>query len=545
MSTTNRVPDELREVEKKIDNYYKSNRILKLPFATAAWYLMTCSEKRLLEQIIRQDLTSQEFSFMVDNLLNDLKHPMNWILNTCEQGGHAPPDYKEHMLKRSWDLLQLGSSYGWFETAYRYASNGWVGLKLNGANIQPTNELFSGQEYKAYNHFMKTYESDATITSIDFDNFDPIEDQTRHLVKVNGDRFDWKPNPQIISKAIEFTKPVFDYAFTLPTEWQFSRYSLGDYRKVFESISAMAYIHSCARRIAIVEKNCQNNALIDSIYLLTYNELLRRVARYSSLPTEKVRYIFDDLTYGNRGIQIPDPALQPLIKLKTDCYAIMPQLWLSSNPERNLTVLLNKIPSEKESYAKLVHEKENLMRDHFIAELSDKGFRFVYGNVSNLPDIDLCIINDSEKACLLLELKWFIDPAEIREIMDRSKDINKGISQVCEFKKAFSNNHQPMLKRLKIDSSYRFEGIVVSKNWIGVDYIQSPEVPVIRAIHLIEKLKRAESFQSKLEWLKKRSYLPIREKHFKVRKKTATISKWNLKWSDSIESLIQDDFFPL
>ena len=30
----------------------------------------------------------------------------------------------------------------------------------------------------------------------------------------------------------------------------------------------------------------------------------------------------------NGGIKHPDPALQPLIKLNSTCYAIMPHLWL-------------------------------------------------------------------------------------------------------------------------------------------------------------------------------------------------------------------------
>ena len=86
---------------------------------------------------------------------------------------------------------------------------------------------------------------------------------------------------------------------------------------------------------------------LDCIYVPTCNELLRRVVRYSGVLDEKVLSILDDLTYGNRGIEHPDPALQPLIKLNSNQYAIMPSLWMSLSPERNLTVLLNKLDSEK------------------------------------------------------------------------------------------------------------------------------------------------------------------------------------------------------
>ena len=111
---------------------------------------------------------------------------------------------------------------------------------------------------------------------------------------------------------------------------------------MFEVICTMAYIRLIAKQVAI-EKGCSDLGYIDSIYAPTYNELLNRVIRFSRLPDRKVRKIFDDLTYGNRGIKYPDPALQPLIKLNSQRYAIMPHLWLFSAAERNLEALINKM----------------------------------------------------------------------------------------------------------------------------------------------------------------------------------------------------------
>lgn len=318
---------------------------------------------------------------------------------------------------------------------------------------------------------------------------------------------------------------------------------MGDFRKVFEAISAIAYIRDIAQTIAAVQ-GCVDMGYADSIYVPTCNELLRRVVRYSGVSDTKVRSIFDDLTYGNSGIKHPDPALQPLVKLHSECYAIMPHLWLYCSTERNLTVLLNRLKSEKAIYAKLVNEKEGLMRQRFTDDLSDKGFRFIHGNVPNLPDVDFAIINDSEKACLLLELKWFIDPAEIREVVEKSKAIEEGINQSLKFKQAFRNNHEPLLKKLGIDVSYRLETIVVSQNWIGYTDVQSPEIPVIQADHLITKLKVTDSLRSTMEWLKDRKYLPKEGEHFKIHRFTPRIGKWSLKWY-GIKPLIEDAFFPL
>ena len=481
----------------------------------------------------------------VDNFVNELKAPMFWLFSACEQGGQIPSTCDDDVFQASWDLFKLGKKYQWFETAYTYASRGLIELELQLSTIQPTKEFFKGMEYQAYGRLMKAHESDEAVSLINVDNFPLLTEAISRSVRIKEERFSCKMNPRMVSDTIKFIKPGYDTVFSLPSEWQFSRYTLGDFRKVFEAILAMASIHVIAWRIAI-EEGYNPFGYADSIYTPTYNELLRRVVRYSGVSDEKVLSIFDDLTYGNRGVpkRELDPALQPLIKLNSKHYAIMPSLWMSLSPERNLTVLLNKLPSERKIYAKLVDEKEDIMRQGIITDLSDKDFRFIDGNVPNLPDIDLAIVKESEKACLLLELKWFIAPAEFREVIHKSEEIEKGISQVLKIKQAFAGNHKPLLGKLNIDSSYRLEGIVVSRNWIGYANVQNPEVPVIRADHLIAKLKATESIRSTMDWLKNREYLPKEGKDFEVHGITSTIGKWKLKWSTT-RALIQDAFFPL
>ena len=362
-------------------------------------------------------------------------------------------------------------------------------------------------------------------------------------VKVQGDRFRYKLNPKMVTDMKKYLQPLFDGMFLLPSDWEFNRYTLGDFRKVFEAICAMAQIHWTARQLAGT-MGCERKGYLDSIYVLTYGELLRRVVRYSGLSDVKVKSVFDDLTYGNGGIKRPAPALQPLIKLNSEHFAIVPNIWICSAAERNFISLVNKLPSEKEIYAKLVGEKEGLMKQHFTTGLCDKDFKFISGNITNLTDVDLAIVNHSEKACLLLELKWFIAPTTAHERINKSKEIKTGISQVLKLKQAFAENHKPLLEKLNIDSSYSIEGAVVSENWIGYGNVQHPTAPVIRANHLIEKLKTTDSLQTTMEWLKDREYLPKEGEHFTVHRPPTTIGNWTIKWY-GIKSLTENAFFPL
>ena len=540
MSITNELTPELKRAAEEVTNYYKSNPLLKLPFAPAAWSFLAFVEHYMLIRTMRiggiQDLYVLSSEFLVE-----LEHSMSWIYRTCQPNGQVPFTFDNNHHKASEDLFELGKKYESFVFAYTCANHDWIELKVEDFTILPTGNFFKNYEYEVYNILVDAYLTEKASSPINFNNF-PI-DALERSVRVQGDRFFYKLNPRIVSDTIAFLKPLFDEIFLLPNEWRFSRYSLGDFRQVFEAICAIAHIHWNARKKVAIQ-GCDRMGYLDSIYLPTCDELLRRVIRYSGVSNAKVQNILEDLTYGSGSISHSELAMRPLIKLNSEYYAIVPHVWICSSAERNFTALLNRLESEKRIYLKLASaEKEERMRQHFTEDLSDKGYRFVWGNVSNLPDVDLAIINDSEKTCLLLELKWFIAPTVARERIEKSKEIEKGISQVQKLKQAFEDNYRPLLDKLNIDSSYRFEGVVVSQNWIGYANAQSVEIPVIRANHLIKELKATENLQSNIERLKDREYLPKEGTHFEVVDgETITIGNWSLK-SPEIE--LQQPWRPL
>ena len=543
MTNADNVSPELRKIEKEIDDYYKSNPLVNLPFATAASYLLRSAEEYMLKEQIEGIAGIQDLHALGSDFITELEHSVFWLHRDCEHDGEIPFAYDPDIHKASKDLFKLGQKYDWFKFAYTCASgkDRVLDLELQGTTIQPTGDFFASIEYEAYNILVDAYEPEEA----QFD-LNPHDSPVRAIfdaVRVQGDKFRYKLNPRMVANMKKYLQPLFDRMFLLPSDWEFSRYTLGDFRKVFEAICAMARIHWTARQVAGT-MGCERKGYLDSIYVLTYNELLRRVVRYSGLSDVTVKSVFDDLTYGNRGIKCPVPALQPLIKLNSEYFAIVPNIWICSAAERNFISLVNRLPSEEEIYAKLVGDKENLIKKRFTTDLLDKCFEFMSDTIKNLTDIDLAIVNHSEKSCLLLELKWFIAPTTARERINKSKEIKKGVSQILKLKQAFAENHKPLLEKLNIDSSYSFEGAVVSENWIGYGNVQNPEVPVIRANHLIEKLKTTDSLHATMEWLKDREYLPKEGEHFTVHRPTTTIGNWTIKWY-GIKSLTENAFFPL
>ena len=191
MDPTDNVSCELRKIEEEVDNYYKSNPLVKLPFAAAAWSLLTFAEFESLKQVSNVS-TPQELETQGDNFINELKEPMFWLFCACQQGGQIPSACDDNVFQASWDLFKLGKKYQWFEAAYTYWSRGEIELNLQESTIQPTKEFFKGMEYQAYGRLMKAHDLDEGISLINVDDFHSMTEAIRHAVKVKGNRFSFK-----------------------------------------------------------------------------------------------------------------------------------------------------------------------------------------------------------------------------------------------------------------------------------------------------------------------------------------------------------------
>ena len=173
MKTIDNVSPELRKVEKEIDNYYKSNPLLKLPFATAAWSLLAFGEEGMLKAHSEGGGT-QYYSIVANDLINELKDPIYWLYRTCELEGQVPLTYDGDIYRASWDLFKLGQEYRWFVSAYTSASLGSIGLELQGTTIQLITDFLTGIEYEVYDRLIKPYKSQEALSSVNFDDF-PID----------------------------------------------------------------------------------------------------------------------------------------------------------------------------------------------------------------------------------------------------------------------------------------------------------------------------------------------------------------------------------
>jgi hypothetical protein len=520
------VSPELRTIEKEVDDYYMSNPLLNLSFSEAAWYLLAYyDDLNLIE--LKKSKNNYDISILTDSLIVFLKYPLYWLWKNCKSGGTPSTTYNDDYYKACHELSLLAEEYEAFVSAFTYSSKGIVELELSENRIRPKNRWDS--RFDAYDRFTSTLSKENKLENIPLE-FNSL-DQITSSVKVSGDNFNYKIGKRSIEAAIKYLSNHFDQAFRLPNSWEFSRYSLMEFRQIAKVLTALSFIHIVARNTA-AQRGCIGMGYSNSLLLYSKSGLEWAIMKYANVTQKTALYFIDDMTYGNRGIKMPDPAIQPLIKLNQDCYAIAPFIFMGSSMERNLTILLNKIPEEHSQYSKLVHEKEIRMREMLKKEFSSPDIRFFDGSLPDqtLPDIDLAVINDKEKIVMLFELKWFIEPSEQREVIEKTEEINKGVSQLTKILDFQKKSPDVIYEILKVDKTYEFAYAVMSENNIGLGQFLDPKISTINMWHFLKKYKSTGGFSGLLKWLANKEYLPIEGKHYQCVEIRGKVGQWEMEW---------------
>jgi hypothetical protein len=537
MRSLDKLAPDLAAVEADIDVEHLKNPLARLTFSQAAWYFLAfCEEMQFKHLEIDGVAGSQDLALHIDRLVNNMKMPLRWLRQSCKQDTQISGRVSGTYYQASWDLYKLADEFASFEAAYTYARAGIVTLHLQEDTIVPNLPFRQEALYEAYDRLIL---DDPTPLAVGVEAFFYNVAQT---VTVSGERFKYRLNPRIVSQGLDALSPLHDM-YWLPESWHFPRYSFGEFRSVMSVLRVIAMIHHFARIVA-ARNGCVGLGHCDSVRLMSREELSNRLQRYTHLGAGIVDNVVRDATFAQSGIRNPDPAIQPLIQLSSDRIAISPALFLGIDVERNFTVLLNRLGPERKVYSQLCNDREHISRRRIIERLEPLTLRFWHGNVpgrSDLPDVDLAIIDDEQRACLVLELKAFIAPAEPREILEKSEEIQRGVSQIKNLQDAFRWDSKLLSQFLGNNDAYDVYFAVASESFIGTPDVQDESVPVIRSRHLIRRLLSEKSLPAVGKWLQARDYLPIEGQHFEVRDILASVGGWKIKWY-GIEPLITEDF---
>lgn len=177
--------------------------------------------------------------------------------------------------------------------------------------------------------------------------------QLTDSVKITKDKeLRYSTNQFIRDSFKEYLETSLNLQRIIPDSWSIGAYTIGNYRSVWTQLCVLSLIHKLCfidsqAKFGNYDSGC-NSALfhINKISLLNY------LIRNTTLDRAIVSEIIKDLIY---NISIPhiDIIQQPLIEIVHNEIAFSPSMILGSLADRNLQVLLSKLPYRQSEYDRL------------------------------------------------------------------------------------------------------------------------------------------------------------------------------------------------
>lgn len=515
--------------EREIDAAFAQNPLMRSGAKQAIWTILSVAEDAFLKNTELNPLPIEQIHVLVDSMINELAYP----IRACFK--HSPSlegrldrklinGHYAHAVK--W--LEDAESYGQFNSIFPLWRRGLIALDTNGKNLVTPEPGCQHFEYEAYNRLVRK-EARRELADEDVHLVEPPRAELLARTTCSANTFDLKFDRKLVERLIEFQRARVTHRHTLPADWQFDGFTLGEFREVVTTIQAFLTGWQAARVIA-AGRGIVGLGYDRAVWMLNRDEIQRMIECFSGLPRDVVGAVLSALTYGN-GYREPDIVLQPLVQFADRTCALSPFVWLNSNSERNMSVLLNAMPAQRKHWTRLTQQKETVLREELLAylESSDLGLDYRQGKLAD-TDLDLAILDRANRVCLCLELKWFLEPAEIREIVERTEEIQKGILQAKKLTAAFAAQDERLFRLLDIDATWGFQSAVGSVNWIGHDSAQEPEVPVIKVWHLMRRIRNGRGLSQAIDWLRNRGYLPVLGADFSIGSIDIANAGWKSSW---------------
>lgn len=519
---------EIEQCEYEIDESFANNSLNDVSYSQALWTILSVMDDIFLKFMFIDGLPSEQRHIYSDIYLNALTYPLRSVFIKNKQfSGILKSNLIDNHYAWAYDWIRKAEVYDGFNSIFPLWRKKKIELEVDinsrrlNINIYRNNKL----DYEAYN---RLHRKDGLRNEKPKYNSNIIPILLANT-SYSQSGFKLNLNPGLVKFLVDEHSLIINEQYRLPSDWECSLFTFGDFKKVFVTLQSILYGRFIIRSFLAMQ-GMHGLGYSDSVWVISFSELMARLYRYTAVKKEKLEAIIKYLIFGNMDIRKPDIAIQPIIDLRNGYLAMSTFVFMNTDSERNLCVLLNQIEADRKIYSRLTQRKEESMRFSLEKEVKNLGYEVAYGNLGD-TDLDFAIIDRKEKACIAFELKWFIEPAEIREVIQRSEELQKGVSQALKILKKFNENNKRLIKNvLCIDEHYDFRVAVGSRNWIGHFDVQCPQVPIIKIGHFVEELRARGSLKLAIEWLLNREYLPRLLINYEVMEIPLELGNWVSTW---------------
>lgn len=465
----------IRDIENIIDHYHENHAVLKKQrnqalLDTLRVFEDACRLSSLSMAVVASDMMEGVHRAYMDAL----NIAIQWIYSECPNNDDSVSMQlsSETYQAVSDLLLNHAVPYSGICAGYIGYSRKQFSVEVQGNNVtfisdKKQDELFCANMAELYSKRKKTPYPSISIPS------EIIEIITKAVHFKDG-RICYELTSEVLNAFKPFAEMQWEATSTLPKEWEFDRFTLDDYKKVWIIIDTLCMIHFNA----CINSNVQGCAVEDNIIVINRNSLVNSLKTLSTVSEEVIDRILSFITY-NPNIKNTDIMYQPIVELDKYRVVITPHLFMSSNPERNLMAIINKSKDRKHSIE--VNQLENLMLGRIKNQIPITENLIVCSHVdigAELPDIDFGLYDKTTNSAIICELKWLIEADSPQEVFAREDDIERGCQQIRDIMSFAVCNREYFFRKLfNIDEEYTdLFYCVIAKNDIRS---RSTDIPVI------------------------------------------------------------------
>lgn len=517
----------LEKVERLVDEKYLSLDLPHLDWTLVVWYLLTSFEDHQLwmfRSAAEDESQSQRLEDLVDRLKYSIKHALLRAKSEIitDSNHEVPRKVIGALYRRASIVIQEGNKYS---AALQIISSVYgkkVALKLteNVIVLEVLDDVYHDSSYSVL-EVIGHIEPGIITYSLILLTWLKATDNPPLIIKLIAEsvtlknrllRYEYKPH-----YAHQLALNLSQQPFLIPDAWVFEWGGREETTLLLNALAIRCMYHLAAVEFGARKYMLKGGGHESLVLVLDRDQLISDLNEMSSIDESVIGIFVDRLTFGNH-VDVPDPALQPLIKLRRGKLALPCIHIITSHLERNLLSLqARQEPKQFDAQSELFEIK---MVEDILAEVSSKwpvhkaNIKVALGGVTE--ELDLVMVDQESKSVFIGELRWMLPPGDPREVQNRKKVCGEKVIQLRRKYNAVKKHLSDLLQHvfaIQSDESWEVSGAVIIEGFGGARSADN-DLPVLIKYIAEAGLKGAESLRQFGVWSTSLEWLPQEGVHF-------------------------------
>lgn len=517
----------LGKVERLVDEKYLSLDLPHLDWTLVVWYLLTSFEDHQLwmfRSAAEDESQSQRLEDLVDRLKYSIKHALLRAKSEIKTDSNheVPRKVIGALYRRASIVIHEGNKYS---AALQIISSVYgkkVALKLteNVIVLEVLDDVYHDSSYTVL-EVIGHIEPGIITYSLILLTWLKAADNLPLIIKLIAEsvtlknrllRYEYKPH-----YAHQLALNLSQQPFLIPNAWVFEWGGREETTLLLNALAIRCMYHLAAVEFGARKYRLKGGGHESLVLVLDRDQLISDLNEMSSADESVIGIFVDRLTFGNH-VDVPDPALQPLIKLRRGKLALPCIHIITSHLERNLLSLqARQEPKQFDAQSELFEIK---MVEDILSKVGPKwsahkaNIKVALGGVTE--ELDLVMVDQESKSVFIGELRWMIPPGDPREVQNRKKVCGEKVIQLRRKYNAVKKHLSDLLQHvfsIQSDESWEVCGAVIIEGFGGARSADS-DLPVLIKYIAEAGLKGAESLRQFGVWSTSLEWLPQEGVHF-------------------------------